>query len=113
MEVAVVQPKKEWPKFLWGPDGRQARFDSPADVPRDYFPTVEEARAYAESHGPGRSQNVLASPVGPLHLTEPAAVAASAGEMEEFRQWQAMREKKRANMAKARAARKPKVEAGG
>jgi len=89
MEIPVVQPKREWPKFLWGPDGRQARFDSPADVPRDYFPTVEEARAYASK-----------KPV--QHLTEPAAISASAAEMEEFRKWKA----KSANMAKARAARK-------
>ncbi len=94
MDVPVAQPKREWPKYLWGPDGRQARFDSPADIPRDYFPTVEEARSFA-----ARKPVVQ-------HLTEPAAISASAAEMEEFRQWQA----KKASMAKARAARKPKVE---
>ncbi len=101
MEIQVVQPKREWPKFLWGPDGRQARFDSPADVPRDYFPTAEEAREYAE--------RVAKIPVQKEHVTEPAAIAASAAELEDFRKWQATQAKKRANMAKARAARKPKV----
>ncbi len=96
MEQPIVQPKREWPKYLWGPDGRQARFDSPADIPRDYFPTEKEARAYAAG-----------KPVQ-QHLTEPAAISASAAELEEFRKWQA----KKANMAKARAARKPKVAEG-
>ncbi len=98
MEQPTVQPKREWPKYLWGPDGRQARFDSPADVPRDYFPTAQEARAYAD-----RPQ-----PVAPV-LTAPAALCADVTELEEFRKYQA----KKANMAKARAARKPKQEAEG
>jgi hypothetical protein len=97
MDVPVAQPKREWPKYLWGPDGRQARFDSPADVPRDYFPTVDEARAYAER-----------KPV--QHLTEPAAASASAAELDEFCAW---KEKQAAKMAKARAARKPKAETEG
>ncbi len=99
MEVPAVQPKREWPKFLWGPDGRQARFDSPADVPRDYFPTPAEAKAYAERPKPATQ-----------HLTEPAALAASVAEMEEFRKWQAQKAAKVTQMAKARAARKPKAE---
>ncbi len=102
MEVPVAPVRREWPKFLWGPDGRQARFDSPSDVPRDYFPTVKEAREYAAGHKPK-----------PVTLTEPAALAASAQELEEFRAWQAQKEAKKANLAKARAARKPKVESEG
>jgi len=90
MEVPVVQPKREYPKYLWGPDGRQARFDSPADVPRDYFPTVEEARAYAAGHKP-----VHVAPV----------VAPDTAELDEFRAWKEMQAKKRENLAKARAAR--------
>mgnify|MGYP001562265288 CR=1 FL=1 len=96
VEVVQPAPKKEWPKYLWGPDGRQARFDSPADIPREYFPTLDEARAYAER-----------KPAPTLHLTEPAALSASAAELDEFR---AGKEKQAAKMAKARAARKPKVE---
>ncbi len=96
MEQPVAQPKREYPKYLWGPDGRQARFDSPADIPRDYFPTVEEARAYAK--------HVAEKPPA-VHLTEPAAISASAAELEDFRKWQAAKER----MAKARAARKPRV----
>ncbi len=96
MEQPTVQPKREWPKYLWGPDGRQARFDSPADVPRDYFPTVKEAREYA-----ARPPEVVAPP-----LTAPAALCADVTELEEFRKWQA----KKANMAKARAAKGQKVE---
>jgi len=90
MEVLAVQPKKEYPKYLWGPDGRQARFDSPADVPRDYFPTVEEARAYAANPANKPKPTVVATPV-----------SVDQAEMDEFRAWQA----KKANMAKARAAR--------
>lgn len=100
MEIMQVPQKREWPKWLWGPDGRPARFDSPADVPRDYFPTAEEARAYARQQAEKPVQ----------HLTEPAAVSASAQEMEEFRRWQETKAKRQANMAKARAARKPKVQ---
>lgn len=97
MEVVVVPPKREYPKFLWGPDGRQARFDSPADIPRDYFPTLEEALAYAA----GKPIVKEAPPA-----TEPVALSADAQELEEFRKWKA----RSANMAKARAARKKKAD---
>ena len=96
MDVPVNQPKREWPKYYWGPDFRQARFDSPADIPRDYFPTLEEARAYVER-----------KPEPVQHLTQPAALSASAAELDEFRAWKAKQAEK---MAKARAARKPKAE---
>ena len=102
MEQVIVQQKREWPKFYWGPDLRQARFDSPADVPRDYFPTLAEAQAYVNK-GPHISTPMLA-PTPQVHLTEPAAVSASVEEMEEFRKWK----EAKARMAKARAARKPR-----
>ena len=103
MEQVIVQQKREWPKFYWGPDLRQARFDSPADVPRDYFPTLAEAQAYVNK-GPHVGAPMLNREHQVVHLTEPAAVSASVEEMEEFRKWQAAK----ARMAKARAARKPR-----
>jgi hypothetical protein len=84
MEQQQAPPKREWPKWLWGPDGKKARFDSPADIPRDYFETPEEARAYAES----------------APAPQPAAPVAD-DEMAEFLAWK----QKKANMAKARAAK--------
>ena len=98
MELPQVIVKREWPKFLFGPDGNPARFDSPADVPRDYFPTKEEALAYAKRQAEKPVQQV----------TQPAALAADVQELEEFRRWKERTLKQKENMAKARAARKPK-----
>ena len=106
MEQVIVQQKREWPKFYWGPDLRQARFDSPADVPRDYFPTLAEAQAHvAQKNGQMQAQSAMApSNQQAIALTDPAAISAAAAEMEEFRKWK----EAKARMAKARAARKPR-----
>ncbi len=91
------------PQFLFGPDGKKARFDSPCDIPRDYFPTLEEALAYAAKVASGervRQEVVVAD------------AARADSERAEFEAWKAAKAVKVANMAKARAARKPKVAEG-
>lgn len=95
MEAQQAPPKREWPKWYWGPDLRQARFDSPSDIPRDYFPTLDEARAYVE-----RKHEAVAVP---------AAATASPDIDPEYAEFQAWK-KKSAALALARAAKAAKAE---
>ncbi len=88
---AVQQPaKREWPKWLWGPDGLRARFDSPSDVPRDY----------TEEKPPPRSHHEPA----PAH---PAIVAVDAALRATIKQvlGELLDERKAESLAKARAAK--------
>jgi len=98
MEKHEVPPKREWPKRYWGPDGKPAEFWAPGDIPRDYFPTAEEAASYAAL--------IESKPVVPAPATSPQT---GNDEMAEFQRWKAAQAARRENMAKARAARKPKV----
>lgn len=93
MEVAQQQPKREWPKWLYGPDGMKARFDSPGDVPRDYAEAPPAHRPAA--HAPAAIE--YPNPSADLRAMVREEVRAELARIQAEK------------MEKARAGRKPKA----
>ena len=98
MDQCDYTASMEWPKdgkWLWGPDGNRARFDSPADVPRDYTeerqaPKLAPAPSHSAFHVPVASASLDAAAVRAIVREELKAIATE-------------------KMAKARAAKAPKA----
>lgn len=96
-EVDHITAALTWPKdgkWLWGPDGNRARFDSPADVPRDYTEARQYAKApvMASSHAPAPSAAVSPELIAAVKAMVLAEIKAE----------------QREKMANARAAKAPK-----